>query len=93
MGAWTLFPSLFVGAVWDSNSNQAPSNSSAQATSGSSPDSGTSLAVSPRLVATTSDGGMHSSTLYGVGDFQFFNSNTVAADAGFMHDYRPTDDL
>jgi hypothetical protein len=88
-----LYPSLFVGAVWDSNSNQAPSNSSAQTTSGSSPDSGTSLAVSPRLVATTSDGGMHSSTLYGVGDFQFFSSNTVAADAGFMHNYKPTDDL
>ena len=93
VGAWTLFPSLFVGAVWDSNSNQAPSNSSAQSTSGSAPDSGTSLAVSPRLVATTSDGGMHSSTLYGVGDFQFFSSNTVAADAGFMHNYKPTDDL
>ena len=93
LGAWMLYPELFVGAVWDSNSNQASSNSTAQSATGSSPNSGTSLAVSPRLVATTSDGGMHSSTLYGVGDFQFFNSNTVAATAGFIHTYKPTEDL
>src|SRR5262249_4323979 len=79
IGAWMLYPSLFVGAVWDSNNNQASSNSTAQTTTGSSPDSGVSLGVSPRLVASTSDG-MHSSTLYGVGDFQFFSSNTIAAD-------------
>ena len=93
LGAWMLYPELFVGAVWDSNANQASSNQAAQTATGSSPDSGTSLAVSPRLVATTSDGGMHSSTLYGVGDFQFFNSNTVAATAGFIHTYKPTEDL
>ena len=88
-----LYPSLFVGAVWDSNPNQAPSNQAARVSSGSFPDSGTSLAVSPRVVATTTDGGMHSSTLYGVGDFQFFNTNTATADAGFAHNYKPTDDL
>ena len=93
LGTWMLYPELFVGAVWDSNANQASSNQAAQTATGSSPDSGTSLAVSPRLVATTSDGGMHSSTLYGVGDFQFFNSNTVAASAGFIHTYKPTEDL
>ena len=93
LGAWMLYPELFVGAVWDSNSNQASSNQPAQTATGSSPDSGTSLAVSPRLVATTSDGGMHSSTLFGVGDFQFFSANTVTADAGFLHVYRPTEDL
>jgi hypothetical protein len=93
VGAWTLFPELFVGAVWDSNSNQASSNQPTQTATGSSPDSGTSLAVSPRLVATSSDGGMHSSTLFGVGDFQFFSANTVAADAGFVHTYKPTEDL
>src|SRR6516165_3087113 len=58
LGTWMLYPELFVGAVWDSNSNQASSNQAAQKATGSSPDSGTSLAVSPRLVATTSDG-MH----------------------------------
>jgi hypothetical protein len=93
LGAWMLYPELFVGAVWDSNSNQASSNQAAQTATGSSPDSGTSLAVSPRLVATTSDGGMHSTMLYGVGDFQFFSANTVAADAGFVHTYKPTEDL
>src|SRR5262249_34855464 len=93
VGVWMLYPELFVGAVWDSNSNQATSNSTAQALTGSAPDSGTSLAVSPRLVATTSDGGMHSSILFGVGDFQFFNSNTITADAGFIHVYKPTEDL
>src|SRR5689334_21024347 len=64
VGAWTLFPSLFVGAVWDSNSNQASSNQAAQTATGSSPDAGTSLAVSPRLVANTSDGAIHSTTLF-----------------------------
>jgi hypothetical protein len=93
LGAWMLFPEVFVGAVWDSNSNQASSNQAAQSLTGSSPDSGTSLAVSPRIVATTSDGGMHSTTLYGVGDFQFFSANTVAANAGFLHTYKPTEDL
>src|SRR6516162_2508196 len=93
VGAWTLYPELFVGAVWDSNSNQASSNQAAQTITGSSPDSGTSLAVSPRLVASTSDGGMHASTLFGVGDFQFFGDNTITADAGFIHTYKPTEDL
>jgi hypothetical protein len=93
IGTWMLYPELFVGAVWDSNSNQASSNQAAQTATGSSPNSGTSLAVSPRLVATTSDGGMHSSTLWGVGDFQFFSANTVNADAGFLHIYKPTEDL
>src|SRR5262249_28897155 len=76
-----------------SNSNQASSNQAAQTATGSSPDSGTSLAVSPRLVASSSDGGMHASTLFGVGDFQFFGTNTVTADAGFLHTYKPTEDL
>jgi hypothetical protein len=93
LGKWMLYPELFVGAVWDSNSNQASSNQAAQTITGSSPDSGTSLAVSPRLVASTSDGGMHSTTLYGVGDFQFFSANTIAANAGLLHVYKPTEDL
>src|SRR5262249_28470452 len=93
LGAWMLYPELFVGAVWDSNSNQASSNQAAQTATGSSPNSETSLEVSPRLVATTSDGCMHGTMLYGVGDFQFFSANTVAADAGFAHTYKPTEDL
>src|SRR6516162_5327736 len=93
VGAWMLYPELFVGAVWDSNSNQASSNQATQTATGSSPDSGTSLAVSPRLVATSSDGGMHTSTLFGVGNFEFFGTNTVAADAGFLHTYKPMEDL
>jgi len=98
IGAWILYPSVFVGAVWDSNSNQASSNQATQTITGSSPDSGTSLAVSPRIVARTSDsgsegGGLHSTTLFGVGDFQFFSNNTLSADAGFVHTYRPTEDL
>src|SRR5262249_49502089 len=38
IGAWTLYPSVFVGAVWDSNSNQASSNQATQTITGSSPD-------------------------------------------------------
>src|SRR5262249_33753678 len=46
---WMVFPSLYVGAVYDSNRNQTPS---APNPLGLSPDSGTSLRVAPRIIAT-----------------------------------------
>jgi hypothetical protein len=82
---WMLFPSLYVGGVYDTNKNQAPS--------GFPKDSGGSLRVAPRLIATHTDGAIHGTTLFGVGDFRFFDANTITADAGASHDYRPTQDL
>ena len=49
--------------------------------------------MAPRLIATGTDGAIHSTTLFAVGDFQFFNDNTVSADAGLSHNYNPTQDL
>ena len=79
------YPSIFVGGVYNSNSNQAAT--------GTNKDSGWSARVAPRLIATGTDGAIHSTTLFAVGDFQFFNDNTVSADAGLSHNYSPTQDL
>ena len=79
-----LFPSIFVGATYDSNINHSPS--------GTTRDSGTSARVSPRLVATY-DGGIYKTTVYGVADAEFFNANTVAASVGFTQGYAPLPDL
>ena len=49
--------------------------------------------MAPRLIATGTDGAIHSTTLFAVGDFQFFNDNTISADAGLSHNYNPTQDL
>ena len=79
------YPSIFVGGVYNSNSNQAATSTNK--------DSGWSARVAPRLIATGTDGAIHSTTLFAVGDFQFFNDNTVNADAGLSHNYSPTQDL
>ena len=60
---------------------------------GTNKDSGWNARVAPRLIATGTDGAIHSTTLFAVGDFQFFNDNTVSADAGLSHNYNPTQDL
>ena len=82
LGSWKVFPSLFVGAVYNTNFNQGATNG----------DSGTSLRVVPH-VAATYDGGIHKATVYGVVDGQFFNANTLAANAGVSYAYQPMDDL
>jgi hypothetical protein len=79
---WTVFPSIFVGAVYNNNIDQT----------GTDTNSGTSLRVTPHL-AGTYDGGMHKTTFYGIVDAEFFNTNTVAATAGFAHAYQPMQDL
>jgi hypothetical protein len=87
VGGWMLYPSLFVGGVYDRNFNQAPG---AQVNLG---DNGATLRVSPRLIGTYDDGGMHKTTIYGIADGQFFNADTIAATAGVTHTYTPTEDL
>ena len=82
VNGWMLYPSIFFGAVYDSNSNQA--NSSAQE------DSGWSARVVPRLTATV-DRGLSKTTVYGLLDASFFDANTVAARAGFSHNYQPNE--
>src|SRR5262245_59811657 len=87
IGGWMLYPSIFFGAVYDTNTNHSPN-----LPSGFDRDSGTSARVSPRLVATY-DGGIYKTTVYGVADAEFFNANTVAASAGFTQGYAPLPDL
>jgi hypothetical protein len=52
LGGWMLFPSLSVGGNYDDNFKQSAS--------GTDHDSGGALRVAPRLVATHTDGGIHS---------------------------------
>ena len=81
VGPWMLYPSIFVGGVYNSNFNQAATAANT--------DSGWSLRVAPRLIATSTDGAIHSTTLYGVGDFQFFNGNTVSCRRGMDTKLQP----
>ena len=84
VGGWMLYPSIFVGADYDTNFNQSAS--------GTERNSGTSLRVSPRLTGTY-DGGIHKTTFYGVVDARFFNANNIAASAGVLHTYEAMQDL
>jgi hypothetical protein len=82
LGGWMLAPEIFLGAVWNSNANQLANGEN----------QGTSLRVSPRIVGYY-DGGMYKTSVYGVMDGQFFNSNTIAATAGVTNSYKPFEDL
>ena len=84
IGAWMLYPQLFVGVVYDNNFDQS--------SSGMERDAGTSVRVVPRLVSTR-DGGIHKTTLYGVADARFFDADTISATAGFSHRYEAMRDL
>jgi hypothetical protein len=84
VGAWMLFPSLFVGAEYDTNFNQTAT--------GTERNSGTSARVSPRLMANY-DGGIHKTTAYGIVDAQFFNDQNIAASVGLLHTYEAMQDL
>jgi hypothetical protein len=83
VGNWLLYPKVYLGAVWDSNTNQSPTEFS---------DSGVAVRLVPDFRAVY-DGGIHKSTLYGVADARFFNSNTVSATTGFTHVYEAMRDL
>ncbi len=82
VGSWMLFPSIFLGAVYNDNIDQT----------GTDRNRGTSLRVVPHL-AGTYDGGIHKTAFYGVLDAEFFNQNTLAATAGLTHAYQPLQDL
>jgi hypothetical protein len=81
LGGWMLFPEIFLGAVYNSNANQLATNA----------DNGWNLRISPRITGFY-DGGMYKTSVYGVMDGQFFNTNTIAATAGLSNYYQPQQD-
>jgi Putative beta-barrel porin 2 len=93
-GGWMLFPSVFLGAVYNSNLAQAPQGTATENAFGGR--------VVPRLVSTY-DGGIYKTMVYGVvdGDFyhdnvsnnNFFDTNTLSATAGFSQAYEATREL
>ena len=95
IGGWMVYPSIFLGAVFDDNVRQSANDIEHT--------SGLGVRVAPDLIATY-DGGIHQTTLYGVVDARFFpgvgtrlpgeaDANSVAATAGFRHGYQPLPDL
>jgi hypothetical protein len=88
LGAWLLYPNVFVGSVFDDNINQTRTNRV----------SGTGIRVMPSLLAQANDG-IHKTTVYGVLDGRaYFNgdstgSNSVAARTGLSHTYEAMTDL
>jgi Putative beta-barrel porin 2 len=81
LGGWIFSPEIFLGAVYNTNANQLATGA----------DNGWNLRVSPRIVGYY-DGGMYKTSVYGVMDGQFFNSNTIAATAGLSNIYQPQQD-
>jgi Putative beta-barrel porin 2 len=81
VGLWTVFPSIFAGGVYDDNTSQLTGHNS-----------GTSGRLVPNLSAVWNTQN-HQTTLYGIADAQFFDTNTVSATTGFSHSYEPTRDL
>jgi Putative beta-barrel porin 2 len=94
LGGWMLFPSIFVGGVWDSNV--------AQAAQGTPTTSAFGVRAVPRIFGVY-DGGIYKTTVYGIvdGDFysdgasntNFFDNNTLSVTAGFSQYYEAMQDL
>ncbi|HEY1796198.1 MAG TPA: outer membrane beta-barrel protein [Stellaceae bacterium] len=87
-GDWLLYPTIFAGALFDSNPSQ--SSSGAKSSAGAR--------LVPSLLAETTNG-ISKTTIYGMADAQLYtnqsgsNSNTVAARAGFIENYQFAPDL
>ena len=84
VGDWLLYPTLFVGALYDTNVEQAPSGRSSP---------GGRLV--PSLLAETTNG-LLKSTLYGMADGRLYtrgSGNTVSARAGVIENYQVLPDL
>jgi hypothetical protein len=89
VGDWLLYPSVFFGAVYDSNVRQTSTNTT----------SSWGGRLVPSLLAQREDG-IHTTTLYGMADGRGYtndaggsNSDTVAARAGVIEQYQPLLDL
>ncbi len=95
INGWMVYPSIYVGAVFDDNVRQVAN--------GTDRTSAWGVRVAPDLIATW-DGGIHKTTLYGVADARFFpgvrsgnpgesDADRVSATAGFRHYYEAMRDL
>jgi hypothetical protein len=84
VNGWKLFPKVFVGAVWDSNFNQQPTEV---------PHSFSTQVRAVPYLAAIYDGGIQKTTVYGTADARFFNADTVSATAGLTHRYEALRDL
>jgi Putative beta-barrel porin 2 len=84
VGAWKLYPKIFVGAVWDTNIDQDPN--------GILRTSRTSARAVPYLGGFY-DGGIHKTFVYGVVDARFFDADTLSATTGLTHRYEAMRDL
>jgi hypothetical protein len=88
IGGWLLYPSLFLGGLYDSNPAQS-------ATTKTSSFGGR---VVPSLLAEATDG-INKSTYYGMMDARAYSADTastydtISARTGFMQKYQPTADL
>ena len=88
LGPWLLYPTVFVGSVFDDNVNQTPTNRV----------TGAGIRVVPSLLAQANDG-IHKTTLYGTMDARaYFNggaaeSSSVAARTGLAHTYEVMTDV
>jgi hypothetical protein len=87
LGGWMLYPSLFVGGLYDSNPSQS-------AGKGSGSFGGR---IVPSLLAEATDG-INKSTFYGTLDGRAYTADaataydTISARTGFIQQYRPTAD-
>jgi len=87
VGGWLFSPTLFAGAVYNSNVNQTPDRISSWGER-----------VIPGFTATL-DNGIHQTSLYGLADFQNYNASgathktTIDAKAGITQTYLPQRDL
>src|SRR5262245_16588361 len=75
LGSWRVFPSIFVGAVRDTNIDQQPSDAPLP-----TPTARTSARAVPYLDAVY-DGGIHQTQLYSVVDARFFDASNLSATA------------
>ena len=86
-GGWLIYPSVFLGSVYNDNINGGTKDRL----------SALGLQIQPRLEADF-DNGLHAISIYANGDFQFYpseGSNSVQATArlGTIYTYSPTPDL
>jgi Putative beta-barrel porin 2 len=88
LGDWLLYPSAFVGGIFDSNPDQLSSGGKSSA----------GIRLVPSLLAETTNG-ISKTSLYGMVDGQIYTNNgsgstdTVAAKAGVIENYEIAPDL
>lgn len=87
-GAWLVYPSAFIGGIYDTNVNQSSTN--ARSSGG--------VRLAPSLLAVT-DGDLTKTTLYGVADGRIYansganDADAVDVNAGIIQLYQPLPDL